>query len=54
MKIENAHEMLVNDVDYNPNKPYFIATAGNDCNIKIWDIRLPKEPLKVISDHSHW
>jgi len=54
MKIENAHEMLVQDVDYNPNKPYFIATAGNDCNIKIWDIRLPNEPLKVMSDHSHW
>jgi len=54
MKVENAHEMLVQDVDYNPNKPYFIATAGNDCNIKIWDIRLPKEPLKIMSDHSHW
>ncbi|ORX51811.1 WD40 repeat-like protein [Piromyces finnis] len=54
MKIENAHEMLINDIDYNPNKPYFIATAGNDCNVKLWDIRLPKEPLKIISDHSHW
>lgn len=54
MKVENAHEMLVQDVDYNPNKPYFVATAGNDCNIKIWDIRLPKEPLKIMSDHSHW
>jgi len=54
MKIENAHEMLVNDVDYNPNKPYFIVTAGNDCNIKIWDIRTPSEPLKIMSDHSHW
>ncbi|XP_045157932.2 EARP and GARP complex-interacting protein 1-like isoform X1 [Mercenaria mercenaria] len=52
--IENAHGQLVRDVDFNPNKQYYIVSCGDDCKVKFWDIRNVGEPLKVLSDHSHW
>ncbi|XP_060081010.1 EARP and GARP complex-interacting protein 1-like [Ylistrum balloti] len=52
--IENAHGQLVRDVDFNPNKQYFLASCGDDCKVKFWDTRNPTEPLKVLSEHSHW
>ncbi|XP_013387812.1 EARP-interacting protein homolog [Lingula anatina] len=52
--IENAHSQLVRELDFNPNKQYYLATCGDDCKTKFWDIRNSNEPLKVLSDHSHW
>lgn len=52
--IENAHGQLVRDLDFNPNKQYYLASCGDDCKSKFWDIRNPTEPVKVLSDHSHW
>jgi len=54
MVIENAHEDLIRDIDYNPNKPYHIVTAGDDRRIHLWDMRNAKQPLKVLANHSHW
>ncbi|CAD5116264.1 unnamed protein product [Dimorphilus gyrociliatus] len=52
--IENAHEHHVRDLDYNPNKQYYLASSGDDCKVKFWDIRNTKKEVKVLSDHSHW
>ena len=52
--IENAHTQLVRDIDFNPNKQYYLASCGDDCKTKFWDIRKPNECLKTLSDHSHW
>lgn len=52
--IENAHSQLVRDLDFNPNKQYYLASCGDDCRTKFWDIRNTTEPVKVLSDHSHW
>ncbi|XP_037084923.1 EARP and GARP complex-interacting protein 1-like [Pollicipes pollicipes] len=52
--VENADAQLVRDMDFNPNKQYYLATCGDDCRVKFWDIRKPTEPLQVIADHSHW
>lgn len=52
--IENAHGQLVRDIDFNPNKQYYLVSCGDDCKVKFWDIRNVTEPLKVLSDHSHW
>lgn len=52
--IENAHGQLVRSLDFNPNKQYYLATCGDDCQTKFWDIRNSKEALLVLSDHSHW
>ena len=54
-QIESAHSQLVRDLDFNPNKQYFMATCGDDCQVKFWDIREPTAPVSVINDqHSHW
>lgn len=52
--IENAHGQLVRDLNFNPNKQYYLASCGDDCKAKFWDIRKTSEPVKVLSDHSHW
>ncbi|CAG2227622.1 EIPR1 [Mytilus edulis] len=52
--IENAHGQLVRDLDFNPNKQYYIVSCGDDCKVKFWDIRNPTESLAVLSQHSHW
>lgn len=52
--IEEAHGQLIRDIDCNPNKQCHFVTGGDDGFIKIWDCRLPKEPVFVRNDHAHW
>ena len=52
--LDGAHGQLVRDLDFNPNKQYYLASCGDDCKAKFWDTRNLKEPLKVLADHSHW
>jgi WD40 repeat protein len=50
-----AHRYAVTDLDYNPNKPYLLASAGMDGLLKFWDLRSAKHPLMVArGGHSHW
>lgn len=37
--LEEAHNVSIKDVDYNPNKPYNLATGGDDCVVRFWDVR---------------
>lgn len=55
-KIKNAHGMgFVRDIDYNPNKPYYMLSGGEDRHVKVWDLRHPAAPVKVMTGvHSHW
>lgn len=50
----HAHEDEVRDVDYNPNKPFHLLSAGCDRRVRLWDLRSPAAPLKVLQGHSHW
>ena len=52
--LENAHGQYVRDVDFNPNKQYYLVTCGDDCKVKFWDTRNPNESIMILSDHSHW
>lgn len=52
--IENAHNQLIRDLDYNMNKQYHFATCGDDGFVKIWDFRQTNTPVYSRSDHSHW
>ncbi|XP_077586789.1 EARP-interacting protein homolog isoform X2 [Stigmatopora nigra] len=52
--IENAHGQLVRDLDFNPNKQYYLASCGDDCKVKFWDVRNIQEPVKTLEEHSHW
>ncbi|XP_044796488.1 EARP and GARP complex-interacting protein 1 isoform X2 [Bubalus bubalis] len=52
--IESAHGQLVRDLDFNPNKQYYLASCGDDCKVKFWDTRNVAEPVKTLEEHSHW
>lgn len=52
--IENAHGQLVRDLDFNPNRQYYLASCGDDCKVKFWDVRSVQEPVKTLEEHSHW
>jgi EARP and GARP complex-interacting protein 1 len=45
----------VTDLDYNPNKPYVLASAGRDGTAKFWDLRQASQPVMTArGGHSHW
>ncbi len=45
---------VVRSLSYNPNRPWYLASAGDDFRVKIWDLRRAAAPLKVLDGHSHW
>ncbi len=45
---------VVRCLDFNPNKQYHLATAGDDGATRFWDIRAASKPLVQQSNHSHW
>ena len=49
-----AHRGSCRDVDYNPNKPQSLITAGDDRKIRFWDVRNLKEPVRTLLGHGHW
>ena len=53
-RIATSHSGLVLDVDHNPNKPYHIASCGEDCLVKFWDLRKCDSPLKILNGHTFW
>ena len=50
--IENAEP--VRDLDFNPNRQYYLATCGDDSLTKFWDIRNVHSPVLTRNDHGHW
>ncbi|KAF9173164.1 Protein tssc1 [Mortierella sp. AD010] len=53
--IKDSQPALILCVDYNPNRPFQIATGGDDCKVRIWDVRdSTAEPIMTIQDHTHW
>jgi len=54
LTISDAHRDTITSVDYNPNKPFHIVTAGKDRQSRIFDLRKPECALKVLGGHSHW
>eukprot|EP00696_Hemimastix_kukwesjijk_P007975 gnl/Hemi2/20100_TR6662_c0_g1_i1.p1 gnl/Hemi2/20100_TR6662_c0_g1~~gnl/Hemi2/20100_TR6662_c0_g1_i1.p1 ORF type:complete len:398 (-),score=125.41 gnl/Hemi2/20100_TR6662_c0_g1_i1:45-1238(-) len=54
VSIEAAHSPHVRDLDFNPNRPYFLASVGDDAKLKFWDVRATKEPQLALNAHQHW
>jgi WD40 repeat protein len=48
------HTTPCRDLDFNPNKQYYMATCGDDGYSRFWDVRNPSEPAVARADHSHW
>lgn len=54
-KIGRAHRYGVSDIDYNPNKPYTLASSGLDGLVHYWDIRTTRRPVMTTrGGHSHY
>jgi len=52
--IDKAHSEGVRDIDFNPNKAYYMVSGGDDAKLKFWDVRNTKGPVKVLTGHQHW
>lgn len=54
-KKDGAHLFGARDVDYNPNVPYQVLTAGEDAALRFWDLRKLDKSLRTLSGgHHHW
>mmetsp|Transcript_23270 Transcript_23270/g.65794 ORF Transcript_23270/g.65794 Transcript_23270/m.65794 type:complete len:359 (-) Transcript_23270:86-1162(-) len=54
-KKDGAHLFGARDVDYNPNVPYQVLTAGEDAALRFWDLRkLDKSLRSLAGGHHHW
>ena len=53
-RVAGAHAQAVRSIDYNPNKPYAVLSAGDDYHLRVWDLRKPASPLLAQKAHSHW
>ena len=52
--VYNAHAGAVLDLDFNPNKPYAVASGGEDCCLRFWDLRKSSDVLLSLQEDSHW
>lgn len=52
--IEDSACNKVRSVDFNPNSQYFLATGGDDCKAKFWDLRQTSNPMLHLQTHTHW
>jgi WD40 repeat protein len=50
-----CHRYGITALDYNPNKPHTLVTAGQEGLLKFWDLRSHKQPLLTVrGGHRHW
>ncbi|KAG7391531.1 Protein tssc1 [Phytophthora pseudosyringae] len=54
VSVEDAHPSATLSIDFNPNKPYALASGGDDGKLKFWDLRYARKPLLALNAHSHW
>lgn len=52
--LDSAHNQHLRDLDFNPNRQFYLATVADDGFLKIWDYRKTNEPVFTRTDHSHW
>jgi len=52
--IDGAHIDPIRDLDFNPNRQYYMVTCGDDGFTKFWDIRNLQNPVLSRHDHFHW
>lgn len=53
----HAHLMPVRDIDFAKQQQHKIVSAGDDCKLCIWDLRMlgsAINPLLELGGHSHW
>lgn len=55
-KITGADRDQIRDLDFNPNRPYYLCAGGDDGVVKFWDYRKAGDgPVgRLNPPHSHW
>lgn len=53
-KVDDTSSQVIKNLDFNPNAQYYLASCGEDCQFKLWDIRKVTEPVVSMLNHSHW
>ncbi|MEW5311662.1 MAG: hypothetical protein WDW38_003357 [Sanguina aurantia] len=55
-EITGAHKMPVRDVSFAPQNNQRIVSAGDDCKLRVWDLRMSgkSEAVLELGGHSHW
>jgi len=49
---KHAHTDIIRDVAWSPLVPHWVASAGDDGLVKVWDLRFGAEPMRVLMGHS--
>lgn len=52
--IEDKKCNRVRSIDFNPNSQYYVASGGDDCQAKFWDLRQTSKPVLQLQPHTHW
>ncbi|RLN51012.1 hypothetical protein BBJ28_00023703, partial [Nothophytophthora sp. Chile5] len=52
--VEDAHPSAALALAFNPNKPFALASGGDDGKLKFWDLRYARKPTLALAAHSHW
>lgn len=52
--IDDGRCNRVRSIDFNPNSQYYLASGGDDCQAKFWDLRQTSKPSVQLSTHTHW
>jgi WD40 repeat protein len=56
--VNRAHSgQQVRSVHFNPNKPHYVVSGGDDGKVKFWDLRMPSaddRAVLVLRGHDHW
>lgn len=52
--IEDDRCNRIRSIDFNPNSQYYLASGGDDCKAKFWDLRRTYKPVLQYQNHTHW
>ena len=56
--VPRAHSMRCRALAFNPRRENIVATGGDDCRVRVWDLRRASEPVEDFGGgagaHSHW
>lgn len=47
---EHAHAQPLTALAWNPYVPYWLATAGADAHVRVWDLRFAAAPVATVAD----
>lgn len=53
-KLQKANNIQVRSLDFNPIRSGYVAVGGDDCCVRVFDLRKPDKALLEFHEHNHW